>query len=113
MVRIHFRARDHDVEIQCPDGANLRMVLLHARIPLYTKVAQALHCRGRATCGTCAVQVEGSASEPTAAELRRLALPPFAKRKDMRLACQCTVLGDLEVVKRDGLFGQREEEESG
>jgi len=107
MPVIRFLARDHELEIPCPDGANLRMVLLHARLPLYTKVARALHCRGRGTCGTCAVEVEGEVSDPTQAEVRRLAMPPFAKRPAMRLACQCTVQGDVTVTKRDGLFGQR------
>jgi ferredoxin len=107
MPRIRFHARDHDVELSCPEGANLRMVLLHARLPLYTKVARALHCRGRGSCGTCAVEVEGEVSPRTEAEERRLAMPPFAKRPGMRLACQCTVQGDVSVTKRDGLFGQR------
>jgi ferredoxin len=108
MATIHFRARDRDLEIPCPEGANLRMVLLHARLPLYTKVARALHCRGRGSCGTCAVHVEGAVSEPTPAEQRRLKMPPFAKREGLRLACQCSVLGDVTVTKSDGIFGQRD-----
>lgn len=107
MPQIRFHARDYDVELSCPEGANLRMVLLHARLPLYTKVARALHCRGRGSCGTCAVEVEGEVSPRTEAEERRLSMPPFTKRPGMRLACQCTVYGDVSVTKRDGLFGQR------
>ncbi len=107
MPTIRFRARDHDVEVPCPDGANLRMVLLRARLPLYTRVARAIHCRGHGTCGTCAVEVEGALSEPTPAESRRLRLPPFGKEggAGLRLACQCNVAGDLTVTKRHGLFG--------
>jgi len=45
------------------------MVLLRARLPLYTRVARAIHCRGSGACGTCAVRVEGPVSEPTPAEL--------------------------------------------
>jgi len=93
--------------VECPVGANLRMVLLRARLPLYTRVAEALHCRGLGLCGTCAVQVQGAVSEPTPAELRRLRLPPHAAGAGLRLACQCTVLGDLRVEKHPGLFGQR------
>jgi ferredoxin len=86
------------------------MVLLRARLPLYTRVAHALHCRGHGTCGTCAVRIDGPVSEPTAAELRRLRLPPHSPDAGLRLACQCSVLGDVAVIKYDGLFGQHTEE---
>ena len=95
--------------VECPHGANLRMVLIRARLPLYTRVAQALHCRGHGTCGTCAVHIEGPVSEPTAAELRRLRLPPHKLEGGLRLACQCSVQGDLVVTKHKGLFGQKDE----
>ncbi len=92
--------------IECPEGANLRVVLLRARLPLYTRVASALHCRGHGTCGTCAVQIEGPVSEPTAAELRRLRFPPHEPSSGLRLACQVSVLGDVKVTKHAGLWGQ-------
>ena len=85
------------------------MVLLRARLPLYTVVARALHCRGRGTCGTCAVRVEGPVSQPTPAELRRMRFPPHHPESGLRLACQCTVLGDLTVTKYTGLWGQHVE----
>ena len=93
--------------IECPHGANLRVVLLRARLPLYTRVAEAIHCRGRGVCGTCAVRIEGPVSEPTAEELRRLRLPPHRPDSGLRLACQCAVLGDVTVTKLAGLFGSR------
>ena len=93
--------------IECPPGANLRVVLLRARLPLYTRVAEALHCRGRGLCGTCAVRVEGPVSEPTVAELLRLRMPPHQPDAGLRLACQCTVLGDVTITKHAGLWGQR------
>ena len=89
------------------------MVLLRARLPLYTVVARALHCRGRGTCGTCAVRVEGPVSEPTPAELRRMRFPPHHPEAGLRLACQCTVLGDLAVTKYTGLWGQHVEPPEG
>jgi ferredoxin len=92
--------------IECPPGANLRVVLVRARLPLYTRVARAIHCRGHGTCGTCAVRVEGAVSEPTSAELRRLRFPPHQLDAGLRLACQCSVLGDLTVTKFQGLWGQ-------
>jgi ferredoxin len=95
--------------VECPHGANLRVVLLRARLPLYTRVARAIHCRGNGACGTCAVRVEGPVSEPTAAEIRRLGLPPHHRDSGLRLACQVSVLGDLSVTKYEGLFGQGSE----
>ena len=96
-----------DQSVECPHGANLRVVLLRARLPLYNGVARALHCRGRGTCGTCAVRVEGPVSEPTPSEQWRLRLPPHHADAGLRLACQCSVLGDLKVTKYEGLWGQR------
>ncbi len=95
--------------IECPPGANLRLVITRARLPLYNSAARALNCRGRGACGTCAVRVEGEVSEPTAAEERRLGRFPHQPDSGLRLACQCKVLGDLEVSKLGGLWGQRAE----
>ena len=95
--------------VECPVGANLRVVLLRARLPLYHGAARALHCRGLALCGTCAVHVEGPVSPPTAGEIRRLSLAPHQPQSGLRLACQVSVLGDLKVVKHEGLFGQKKE----
>ena len=103
MPKVHFADRT----IECPEGANLRVVLLRARLPLYTRVARAVHCRGHGTCGTCAVHVDGPVSEPTAAEQLRLKLPPHRPERGLRLACQCNVLGDITVTKYEGLWGQR------
>lgn len=87
-------------------GANLRLVLIRARLPLYNSAAKALNCRGSGTCGTCAVQVEGEVSEPTAKEKLRLRLPPHNRESGLRLACQCEVLGDVKVTKYEGVWGQ-------
>ena len=92
--------------IECLPGSNLRMVLLRARLPLYNDAAQALNCRGRGVCGTCAVRIAGPVSEPSAAERLRLRLPPHDLASGLRLACQCSVLGDLEVEKLGGFFGR-------
>jgi ferredoxin len=99
--------------VECPRGANLRVVLLRARLPLYSGAARVLHCRGNSMCGTCAVRIEGEVSEPTPAELRRLSLFPHSPDAGLRLACQTSVQGDLKVSKQDGLFGQRRPESAG
>lgn len=95
-------------EVECPHGANLRMVLMRARLPLYNSVARAMNCRGYGTCGTCAVRIAGAVSEPTAVERTRLRLPPHDRDAGLRLACQCQVLGDLEVTKYTGVWGTGE-----
>ena len=106
MPLVEFAGR----QVECPLGANLRVVLLRARLPLYTGAARTLHCRGIAMCGTCAVRIEGQVSEPTPAETRRLSLFPHRPESGLRLACQVSVLGDLVVSKHQGLFGQRVDE---
>ena len=93
--------------IECLPGANLRMVLIRARLPLYNSAAKALNCRGRGTCGTCTVRVEGEVSLPTDDEKQRLSFPPHSLESGLRLACQTQVLGDLEVTKYEGLFGHK------
>jgi len=105
MPIVHFAGQS----IECPPGANLRVVLLRARLPLYNSVAQALNCRGRGMCGTCAVAIEGEISEPTTAEQRRLDVFPHHPGGGLRLACQCRVLGDLKVTKHAGVWGHRSE----
>lgn len=105
MPTVRFAGR----AIECPEGANLRLVLTRARLPLYASAARALNCRGRGLCGTCAVEIEGAVSPPTPTERRRLSLPPHDPESGLRLACQCKVLGDLEVTKRPGLWGQRDD----
>jgi ferredoxin len=92
-------------KVECLQGANLRVVLLRARLPLYTLVARALHCRGRGLCGTCAVRIEGPVTDPTPAEEQRLRAFPHHPESGLRLACQCNVLGDVTVTKYHGLFG--------
>jgi len=92
--------------VACTEGANLRRVLMRAGLPLYQRVARAIHCRGMGTCGTCAVRIEGAVSEPTPVERWRLGFPPHERERGLRLACQVRVLGDLEITKYEGLWGQ-------
>lgn len=105
MPKIEFAGRT----IECPQGANLRTVLLRARLPLYNGVARAIHCRGFGTCGTCAVRIEGEVSPPTTIEKARLNFPPHRPDRPLRLACQTQVLGDVVVTKHEGLWGHKEE----
>ena len=91
--------------IECSSGENLRRVLLKAKLPLYNGIASAIHCRGMGTCGTCAVKIQGDVSEMTRVEKWRLNFPPHRLDDGFRLACQCQVLGDLEIRKHEGMWG--------
>ena len=92
MPKIQFAGQS----IECPLGANLRVVLLRARLPLYTRVARAIHCRGHGTCGTCHNSPNvgghsvyrlfdiGTADEPAcAADLPMLTLAEVSERAGM------------------------------
>ncbi|MEO1591413.1 MAG: 2Fe-2S iron-sulfur cluster-binding protein [Cyanobacteria bacterium J06632_22] len=105
--------------IDCAPGENLRRVLLNAGIDLHNGQSKLINCRGIGSCGTCAVaiaplserSVDRSPAEPavSAANWRdrtRRRLPPHNPNRDLRLACQTQVLGDIRVEKYDGFWGQ-------
>jgi ferredoxin len=95
----------HELVIHCEKGANLRRVLLEADAPLYNGIARAIHCRGLGTCGTCSLAITGAVSPMTSIERWRLNFPPHRLDNQLRLACQCKVLGDLVIEKHAGLWG--------
>ena len=111
MRKISFQGRT----ILCDSGDNLRRVLMAAKLPLCTATARAIHCRGMGTCGTCAVSIQGAVSPLTRIEQWRLGFPPHTladtRANNLRLACQCKVLGDLQIEKLDGLWGNRNADE--
>jgi outer membrane protein assembly factor BamB/ferredoxin len=96
------------VEIECEEGALLRDVLVAAERAPYNSAAEYTNCGGNGICGTCAVRVEGEASEPTTRERVRRAAPPL-RGKDVRLSCQTRVDGDMTVLKPPGFWGQHAE----
>ncbi len=91
---------------ECEMGANLRQVLLKQGIDLYNQQAKVINCHGIGTCGTCAVQIEGKVSEVNWRDRTRRSLPPHQANRDLRLACQTQVMGDIRVTKYDGFWGQ-------
>ena len=80
---------------------------MDANLPPYNGIANAIHCRGLGTCGTCAVELKGDVSDPTAVEKWRLGFPPHRSDSGLRLACQCQVLGDLKITKHGGMWGHQ------
>lgn len=95
--------------LYCELGANLRQVLRQNGIALHNPPSDRINCRGLGTCGTCAVQVEGNVSAANWRDRTRRSLPPHTAERDLRLACQTQVLGDLQVAKYDGFWGQGSE----
>lgn len=102
MPKVTAQGKTFDCEV----GANLRQVLLQQDIALYNQQANTINCRALGTCGTCAVSVEGEVSNRNWRETARLSLPPHSLMQNRRLACQTQVLGDIEVTKYDGFWGQ-------
>lgn len=92
--------------ITCDLGANLRQELLKAGIDLYNGKAKLINCHGIGSCGTCAVEIEGEVSDANWRDLTRRSLPPHNPERNLRLACQTQVLGDITVKKYDGFWGQ-------
>lgn len=103
MPTVHFRGR----ELDCEEGMILRDVLLEAGESPHNGTSKYLNCRGHATCGTCAVEVDGEVGEPTSDERRRIQMPPHDPNAGLRLACQTAVYGDVSVEKHDGFWGQK------
>ena len=90
----------------CETGANLRQVLLEQDIDLYNRKAKFINCM---SIGTCAVQIEGEVSAVNWKDTARRSLPPHSIDRNLRLACQTEVLGDIKVTKFDGFWGQGSE----
>jgi ferredoxin len=93
----------------CETGANLRHVLLEQGVDLYNGNAKFINCMSIGTCGTCAVQIEGNVSVANWKDTTRRSLPPHSVARNLRLACQTKVLGDVKVTKFDGFWGQGNE----
>lgn len=102
MPTVEFESR----EIECETGDVLRAVLLAASESPHNGASKRLNCRGHATCGTCAVDIEGPVSEMGSRERQRLSFPPHSLDSGLRLACQTRVQGDLVVEKHEGFWGQ-------
>jgi ferredoxin len=96
-------------EIEVPAGTNLRIALRQADVQVYKGIDKYLNCRGLGLCGTCAVLVKKGMdhlSKKSFIEKFNFTLNPktsfavIGHEDEMRLACQCTVEGDVEVEVR-------------
>ena len=101
--QIHYKEQ----VIECKEGDTLRDVLIEHQLSPHNGDAKWMNCRGFGSCGTCAVDIKGKVSPKTKMEKMRLNFPPHQKDSGLRLACQCKVLGDLEVRKQQGFWGSK------
>ncbi|MEL6349023.1 MAG: 2Fe-2S iron-sulfur cluster-binding protein, partial [Myxococcota bacterium] len=84
----------------------LRDVLFSAGLPPHNGQTRWFNCKGMGSCGTCAVEIQGPTPPQTVMEQWRLRFPPHEGSGRLRLACQVTVQGDLDVQKHPGFWGQ-------
>lgn len=103
MPTVTFRGR----EIECKEGETLRNVLKRAGLSPHNGKTKTFNCKGFASCGTCAVAVDGEVSDVGIREKGRLLTPPHHPNYDLRLSCQTKVLGDVEVEKYPGYWGTK------
>lgn len=98
VVRFYNEQRSHEVEA----GTNLREFMQRVHLSPYKGVDMLTNCRGHNFCGTCAVEVvdgkgasaRGQDEEATLAG--NLAIAKIVD-KNLRLACQTKVMGDMVV----------------
>ncbi len=105
-------------EIEVPVGANLRQEAIKAGINLYPHVHKVMNCHGFGGCGSCRVRVvKGMENTQPMGALEKvrfncvpdhLPLAYIGNEDTMRLACKCTVQGDIEVETQPplNLFGE-------
>jgi len=101
MPTVTFRGQ----EIECAEGETLRNVLKRAGVSPHNGKSKTFNCQGFASCGTCAVAVDGEVSEKGIRETGRLIVPPHHPNYNLRLSCQTKVLGDVRVEKYPGMWG--------
>jgi ferredoxin len=94
------------VELEVPQGANLRLAAREAGIEVYKGLEKYLNCRGLGLCGTCKVLVKKGMehlSPKTVREKFNLNFHPLTMlaalghEDEIRLACQVHVNGDCEI----------------
>ncbi|MEE9224908.1 MAG: 2Fe-2S iron-sulfur cluster-binding protein [Bacteroidota bacterium] len=89
-------------KLDVPAGANLRKVALKAGLSVYKGKDIVFNCRGNMLCGTCRVEVLNGKNISARSSLEEFTLRGrflIAKKipNTLRLSCQVTVNGDMDV----------------
>ena len=98
VVNFYNEHRTFDAEA----GSNLRLLMKKIGVSPYNGLDALLNCRGHNFCGTCAVEiVDGKGASPRMREEEgtlggNLAVARVVE-KNLRLACQTSVTGDMVV----------------
>lgn len=100
-------------QVQVPEGTNLRKAAQQAGVQLYSFPHNIVNCHGFSACGSCRVLIRKGADHASrmgVMEKVRLntSLAYIGHESEMRLACQTTVEGDMDVETRPplNLFGE-------
>ena len=99
-------AKNEKVEIEVPQGSNLRKEARKAGVQLYKGIDRYINCRGLGLCGTCKVLVKKGMENlngKTMMEKVNMNLHPLTMlavighEDEMRLSCQVQVNGDCTI----------------
>lgn len=95
-------------EIDVPVGANLRYEARKAGIEVYSGPDRVFNCMGLGACATCAILVKDGMDQLSAKSMiEKMRLPlcmsSIGNESEIRLSCQCQVMGDCKVVTRPGM----------
>ena len=106
MPKVKFIKEKQEIEV--PEGANLRAEARKAGIQVYPGLNKYVNCMGMGTCGTCRVLVKkGIENLGPKTFIEKLTLlrmfSAIGHEEEMRLSCQCTVNGDVEVETQPSL----------
>lgn len=92
-------------KIDCGQYANLRKVARLNQVEVYKGPDQVLNCQGNGLCGTCLVEVvEGL--ENLSPKTRREQFKLKGRPDNIRLSCQCQVMGDIVCITAPALDDQ-------
>ena len=100
MPVVTFYNEHRSLEVEA--GTNLRRFMLDVNVTPYRGLDMLLNCRGHNFCGTCAVEiVDGKGvslrGQDEEATLVGNLMVARAVDKNVRLACQSTIVGDVIV----------------
>jgi len=100
MAVVTFHKEHRSIEVE--PGTNLRKFMLKVGVTPYKGLDMLLNCRGHNFCGTCAVEIiDGKGASPRGQDEEatlagNLAIARIVE-KNIRLACQTTIVADMIV----------------
>ena len=116
MPTVNFVREGKKVQVEV--GESLRYAALDNDIRLYSKmmgISNFIQCHGNGICGTDEVIVSpaNAVNPPTWQEKLNEHIPPFGpirqKHRGTRLACQVSIIGDIDVITGVGFISPKPE----